>query len=321
MTSQAPALPRPSRRTTRRPAGPLNRHLRRLLVGGTVAAVTGGVLAAAPAAHATPAATGAAPISADDQLPPGRKVITRTVRRGDTATGLAVRHHAWTAELIRLNGLGSHATLRVGERVRIPVVLSALTPRERRQLLGKPSRGAGAKKPDQHKKGGHKKAQRPKATTPRKQRHDRSAGDRVRRPGAHPSRAAVRRVITQVARRVGVDPHLALAVSWQEAGWQMHHVSSANAIGAMQVLPDTGTWMEMYAGRELDLRKTRDNVTAGVTLLDVLAAETNSRRHQVAAYYQGLGAVREHGLYDETKPYVRNVLAIKRRLERGQPPA
>ena len=30
---------------------------------------------------------------------------------------------------------------------------------------------------------------------------------------------------------------LALAVSWQESGWQMHHVSSANAIGAMQVLP------------------------------------------------------------------------------------
>ena len=66
-----------------------------------------------------------------------------------------------------------------------------------------------------------------------------------------PSRETVRRVIARTARRHGVDPQLALAVSWQEAGWQMHHVSSANAIGAMQVLPSTARWMEQYAGHRL----------------------------------------------------------------------
>jgi hypothetical protein len=78
--------------------------------------------------------------------------------------------------------------------------------------------------------------------------------------------------------------------------------------------------MEWYADRDLRLRKLRDNATAGVLLLDVLADHTDTRRHQVGAYYQGLGAVQRHGLYEETVPYVDNVLAIKRRLEQGHSP-
>ena len=131
----------------------------------------------------------------------------------------------------------------------------------------------------------------------------------------------MRQAIVRASRREGVDPQLSLAVSWQEAGWRMHHVSSAGAIGAMQVLPSTAKWMELYVGRDLKPRRLRDNVAAGVTLLDVLAAETVSRARQVGAYYQGLGAVRRHGLYDDTRAYVDNVLAIKHRLEAGRPPA
>ena len=128
-------------------------------------------------------------------------------------------------------------------------------------------------------------------------------------------------MIVATARRHGVPPNLALAVSWQESGWQMHRTSSAHAIGAMQVLPATGAWMSLYAGRPLKLRHTRDNVLAGVLLLGVLDDQTRTRRRQVAAYYQGLGAVREHGLYRETKRYVRNVRAIHQRLRHGLPPA
>ncbi len=131
----------------------------------------------------------------------------------------------------------------------------------------------------------------------------------------------MRRAIVQVSHQRGVDPQLSLAVSWQEAGWRMHHVSSAGAVGAMQVLPSTAKWMELYVGRDLHPRQLRDNVATGVTLLDVLAAETVSRARQVGAYYQGLGAVRRHGLYDDTRAYVDNVMAIKHRLEAGRPPA
>lgn len=128
-------------------------------------------------------------------------------------------------------------------------------------------------------------------------------------------------MIIHTARRHGVDPELALAVSWQEAGWQMHHVSSAGAIGAMQVLPATGAWMSMYAGRHLRLHRTHDNVLAGVLLLGVLNHMTHTRRHQIGAYYQGIGSVQRHGLHAGTRHYVDNVLALKRRLEHGWNPA
>ena len=56
---------------------------------------------------------------------PGRRLVRYTVRPGDTATGLAVRFHAWTRELRSLNHLGRHGTLYVGRRIRIPVVVAA----------------------------------------------------------------------------------------------------------------------------------------------------------------------------------------------------
>ena len=130
----------------------------------------------------------------------------------------------------------------------------------------------------------------------------------------------MRREITRQSRRAGIDPNLALAVAWQESGWQMDVISSAGAIGAMQVLRTTADWMEGYTGHGIRVRRLRGNAIAGTTLLRVLGENTGSQRHQIAAYYQGLGAVQRHGLYDETVPYVANVRAIKKRLDRGLPP-
>jgi len=84
----------------------------------------------------------------------------------------------------------------------------------------------------------------------------------------------------------------------------------------MQVMPDTGRWMRAYAGRPLRLRDTHDNVLAGVLTLRVLRASTKHDRNAIGAYYQGLGAVREHGLYDDTVAYVRSVRAIESRIAR-----
>jgi soluble lytic murein transglycosylase-like protein len=135
-----------------------------------------------------------------------------------------------------------------------------------------------------------------------------------------PSRATVRRIVIDTARRRGVDQNLALAVSWQESGWQMHHISSAQAIGAMQVLPSTGRWISGVLGRRLNLYGVHDNVTAGVVLLKILRDQAPQRR-AIAGYYQGLGSVRAHGMYAETRRYVANVLALKHALQRGWNPA
>lgn len=205
-----------------------------------------------------------------------RRIVGYTVRPGDTPSGLAVRFHAWTDEIIERNG----AVLRAGERIVIPVVPEA-----------------GARR------------------TPAPD--EKTAGKTAGRVG--PSREAVRRVVAATARRHGVDPALALAVSWQEAGWQMHPVSGAGAIGAMQVMPSTGRWMEGVVGRPLDLRDLHDNATAGVALLAVLLEEAPPRQ-AVAGYYQGLTGVRRHGMYDDTRRYVANVLALRTRIAAGDHP-
>ncbi len=240
------------------------------------------VVVAGLALGTTPASAHHAPI------PPGRTIKHYTVKPGDTATGLAVRFTAWTDELIRINHLGPEGTLRVGQRIVIPRVTARLPRKVPAAAAAQPSRA-------------------PLATAATWKHAD-------------PSRAKVRRAIERAAVRHGVDPELALAVAWQESGWQMHHVSWASAIGAMQVLPSTGTWMSLYAGRPLDLNTLRDNVTAGVLLLKVLDNGTDRRRHQIAAYYQGLTAVRRDGIYPQTRAYVAAVLALKTRLEHGWRP-
>jgi soluble lytic murein transglycosylase-like protein len=135
-----------------------------------------------------------------------------------------------------------------------------------------------------------------------------------------PTRGQIRSMIITTSKRYGVDPELALAVSWQESGWKQRVVSPANAIGAMQVIPSTGRFASSVVDRKLDLLKPQDNVTAGVVLLDRLtgAAQLDIA---VAGYYQGLGAVRRNGMYPDTKLYVKNVLRIKAQLESGWSPA
>ena len=258
---------------------------------GLVTGLVGGLVGATLLLTGSPAA-------AADGLSPGRRLVDHTVRTGETATGLAVRYHAWTAELISHNHLGSGGSLQVGQHREIPVVVAALRPH-------RPART--------HRHRTHRHRTRRAATHRTAQRHHH------RLPG--PGRATVRRAVAGAAHRAGIDPHLALAVSWQESGWQMDRRSRAGAIGAMQVLPATGEWMSLYAGRRLDIRRLGDNATAGTTLLRVLAGETRSRRRAIGAYYQGLGAVRAHGLYRDTRAYVANVKAIRARLAAGRPPA
>lgn len=223
-----------------------------------------------------------------------RRMVAYTVRPGDTATGIATRFHAWTAELLGRNGLTARSPLYVGQRLRVPVVPPALR-------AGAPTTKAKTKSPKPGPSG--------TAKTQRTRWH------------ADPHRNRVARAIVATSRKYRVNPHLALAVSWQESGWHMRRTSSAGAIGAMQVLPTTGTWMTLYVGRPLALRRLADNVAAGVMLLRVLADNTSTRPARLGAYYQGLGAVRRYGLYAETERYVANVLAIKQRLDAGRPPA
>ena len=79
----------------------------------------------------------------------------------------------------------------------------------------------------------------------------------------------------------GLDPRLALAISWQESGWNMREVSGVDAIGAMQVMPATGTFIANdVVNRPFDLYDAQDNITAGVALLSLLTHEASSTRRR-----------------------------------------
>jgi soluble lytic murein transglycosylase-like protein len=129
-----------------------------------------------------------------------------------------------------------------------------------------------------------------------------------------PGRSDTRAMIVDTARRHGLDPRLALAIAWQESAWSQRQVSVANAIGVMQVIPSSGAWASSLAGRRLDLLNTQDNITAGVVILRSLTRAAATEEQAVAGYYQGLAGVQAHGMYADTRGYVRSVLALKARM-------
>jgi hypothetical protein len=225
---------------------------------------------------------------------PGRRVISYRVRSGDTASRIAVRFHAWTAELLAINHKTSASFWYVGEKVKVPVV----TARAGHHTDKKKHHPA--KKHPRHKAKKNKKKSKPHHTS-------------------HSSRARVRDEVKRVAREHGVNPHMALAIAWQESGWQQDVRSSVGAVGAMQVMPKTGRWISVLVGRRLHLRRLHDNVLAGVVLYELLRRD-HSVRGALAGYYQGLGSVHAHGMYKSTKRYIRNVKQLKRALDHGWRP-
>lgn len=121
-------------------------------------------------------------------------------------------------------------------------------------------------------------------------------------------------LVRSEALRQGVSVSLALAVADQESGFQQHVVSPTDAVGVMQIEPDTAAWLSTFVvGRALDRYDVHDNVVAGVSLLKTLLAATDTKS-AIAAYYQGLTGVQRRGLYPETATYVASVLALRARF-------
>ncbi|MGN6724149.1 MAG: LysM peptidoglycan-binding domain-containing protein, partial [Marmoricola sp.] len=105
----------------------------RALVAGITVAGCVGLTTVSPAL--LPSANAATPWPGH----PNRELVSYTVRAGDTLTGLAVRYHAWTRELAAVNHLTTHSQLRIGEHLRIPVVLDG---RHKPALSAKQKRAA-----------------------------------------------------------------------------------------------------------------------------------------------------------------------------------
>lgn len=208
------------------------------------------------------------------------------VRPGDTVGAIALRHGVTQASILKANALAPGSVIYAGRVLRIPVGSSPTAGQTTFAGRRYSSAVVGA-----------------------------AGVNRGYLAGAPvPGRSDTRAMIVDTARRHGLDPRLALAIAWQESAWSQRQVSVANAIGVMQVIPSSGAWASSLAGRRLDLLNTQDNVTAGVVILRSLTRAAATEEQAVAGYYQGLAGVQAHGMYADTRAYVRSVLALKARM-------
>jgi LysM repeat protein len=202
--------------------------------------------------------------------------IWHTVVSGDTVDGLAAHYNVKPEAIARRNHLSKSLVIVLGERLAIPHRVATIE----QQISASVARQL-----------------------------------RILDRHAEPSRDGVAALIRSTAAKWGLDDKLALAISWQESGFNMREVSPVGAIGAMQVMPYTGAYVSAdVVHRQLDLLDARDNITAGVALLSVLTHEAKSERLAVAGYYQGLQSVRDHGMFRSTKQYVANVMVLRERF-------
>ncbi|KRB44937.1 lytic transglycosylase domain-containing protein [Terrabacter sp. Root181] len=242
--------------------------------------------AKAPATPAPPTPAHSTPAT------PGGVGSIYVVKAGDSMSVIAQRHGVSLTKLLAANKLADASRIYVGQKIVIPGTVSAPAPATPAPA---PAPAPGYQYPS-------KTAQAVAASKAKLAAMD------------VPSRTDTAAMIRATATRHGVDPKLALAIGWLESGWYQRAVSYTNAVGVMQLMPVSQTWASQLAGRTLDRFDAQDNITGGVLIIRALQASADSREQAIAGYYQGLYSVRTKGLYEDTKKYVANVMAVYDRL-------
>lgn len=105
-----------------------------------------------------------------------------------------------------------------------------------------------------------------------------------------------RGAIARVAERYDVDPYMVAAVVQTESGYDPRALSRAGAVGLMQLMPDTATWitgLESWKGSDAPvLTDPDDNLELGACYLAFLLQRFGGHtRPALAAYNAGQGTV------------------------------
>lgn len=112
----------------------------------------------------------------------------------------------------------------------------------------------------------------------------------------------------QAADTYNISVDLLKAVARQESGFQTNIVSSAGAIGVMQLMPGTAEYLGVT-----DPYNAEQNIMGGAKLLSELSARYNGDLSlTLAAYNAGAGAVDKYGTippYQETQNFVAKIKA------------
>lgn len=227
-----------------------------------------------------------------------------SVKRGDTLEGIGRRYGVSVAALAAANGLRNPDLIVEGKALSIPAphpvpVSRAATP-------------AGGPAPAAPQSGALRETV---VRMPPAQLASARSAPRIVVPA---DRAVLRNSFIRFSRMVGVPSDLAMALAWQESGWQRNKVSSTRAIGVMQLMPDTVDFVStilLGLPHRLDPRDPVANIRMGTRFVRyLLDANGGNVDRALASYYQGLRSVREHGMLDETRRFVANVKALRGRL-------
>jgi len=246
---------------------------------------------AAQASSIQPAAVPAAPAPAPAPAPAG----SYTIKAGDTLSAIASRNGVKLSDLLSANQLSMASVIYPGHKLVIPGAsvqpasaqpAASATPLVPSSFLGFSYPAAVVNSANENKA--------------------------LLIASPVPSREQMRTIVADTARKMGVEPSLALAFAEQESGFDQRAVSPANAIGAMQVIPTSGQWASDLVGRKLNLLDPYDNATAGVAIIRQLVATSKDEDNAIAGYYQGQYSVSKHGMYDDTKAYVAAIKAHRK---------
>ncbi|MBU2702011.1 soluble lytic murein transglycosylase-like protein [Sporomusaceae bacterium BoRhaA] len=119
------------------------------------------------------------------------------------------------------------------------------------------------------------------------------------------------KMIQLAAKKNGVDPKLAQAIARAESDYSPSAVSSAGAVGVMQLMPETAASLGVR-----DIQDPRQNIDGGVQYLKQMLTTFNGDVSMaVAAYNAGPQAVKNYNgvpPYSETQAYVQKVLSYYR---------
>jgi soluble lytic murein transglycosylase-like protein len=212
-----------------------------------------------------------------------------TVRRGDTLEAIGRRYGVDVATLASANGLRNPNLIQEGKALSIPAPRPTPAPKAgslRETVVNMPPAQLAAAR-----------------TAPR--------------IAVPPDRAVLRNAFIRFSRLAGVPSDLAMALAWQESGWQRNRVSSTRAVGVMQLMPDTVDFVsvQLLGTAPLNPWDPVANIRMGTRFLRyLLDANGGNFDRALASYYQGLRSVRERGLLPETERFVANVKALRGRL-------
>ncbi|MGH9039203.1 MAG: lytic transglycosylase domain-containing protein [Acidimicrobiia bacterium] len=213
------------------------------------------------------------------------------VKAGDTLDGISRKYGVSVSALAQANAISNPDYIQAGQKITLPAPGSA------------PASGARVM------------AQPVKDTQARASTASPSTGRKVQVPA---SRAGLRPVFAQYAKAAGVPADLAMALAWQESGWQTHRVSSTQAVGVMQLMPDTVEFVSrilLRQGANLDPHDPVANIRMGTRFVRYLLDRNGGHVDTaLASYYQGLRSVRERGIFPETRRFVANVKALRPRF-------